>query len=253
LSLLLRLDNFALDYDPYPVGLIAPIFDPAFYRQLVRSFPPIDLFKFMPQFGNKYSLSERNHPEKYDAFLARNEAWRELHRHVKSPDFIYAIIDGLASRGVDLGIRRQELTLSRRWRKLLLNLRRGRLPVTASPIYSRFEFSMLPAKGGEVIPHTDAARKFITLIVTMVEEGDWTPDWGGGTDILRPKDPAKNFNYTNEPLPYDACEVLKTVHFRPNQAMLFVKTFNSLHGVREMTGPEGVLRRTLTINIERDY
>ena len=37
----------------------------------------------------------------------------------------------------------------------------------------------------------------------------------------------------------------------PNQAVLFVKTFNSLHCVRPMTGPAEAMRRTLTVNLRR--
>jgi hypothetical protein len=111
----------------------------------------------------------------------------------------------------------------------------------------------LPADSGIVVPHTDAPRKFITLVFTMVDDGEWNEAWGGGTDILRSKDPSKSYNYQNKPLDYGDCDILRTVEFQPNQAMLFVKTFNSLHGVQRMTGPEGKLRRTLTINIERDY
>ena len=49
----------------------------------------------------------------------------------------------------------------------------------------------------------------------------------------------------------DEVEKLRTFAFLPNQCVIFVKTFNSLHGVPPMTGPPGVMRRTLTINIER--
>jgi hypothetical protein len=87
----------------------------------------------------------------------------------------------------------------------------------------------------------------------MTTPGEWNPAWGGGTDILKPKDPSESYNYFNRDLPYEACETLRTVEFLPNQAMLFLKTFNSLHGVKQMNGPEGSLRRTLTINIQRDY
>ena len=47
--------------------------------------------------------------------------------------------------------------------------------------------------------------------------------------------------------------MLRTVPFLPNQAMLFIKTFNSLHGVQPMKGPETRLRRTLTLNIEEAH
>jgi hypothetical protein len=48
-------------------------------------------------------------------------------------------------------------------------------------------------------------------------------------------------------------EVLDTYEFTANQAVIFVKTFNSWHSVRPMTGRDSnALRKTLTINIERN-
>jgi len=250
---LFQLSNLGMAYDPYPIGVIAPVFEPQFYQTLLRSYPPLELFKFLPRFGNKYSLSEKNHPKKYEKYIAGNAAWRELHRYVKSDDFIFSIIDALRDRKIDLGIRRETQTLASRWGTILKHVKRGQLPISRPPIYSRFEFSALPANGGYVVPHTDSPGKFITLVITMTDEKEWDTAWGGGTDILKPKDPSDTYNYFNRQIDYAGCEVLRTVQFQPNQAMLFVKTFNSLHGVQKMTGPEGVLRRTLTINIEQDY
>ena len=46
-------------------------------------------------------------------------------------------------------------------------------------------------------------------------------------------------------------EIIDTFEFNPNQAVVFVKTFNSWHSVRPMTGKgSSLMRRTLTINIE---
>ncbi len=45
--------------------------------------------------------------------------------------------------------------------------------------------------------------------------------------------------------------VLDTFEFTPNQAVVFVKTFNSWHSVRPMQGNGSTaMRKTLTINIE---
>ena len=110
---------------------------------------------------------------------------------------------------------------------------------------------MLPAQGGHVIPHTDGAGKVVTLVVSMLDESEWDPAWGGGTDVNRPKDPTRYFNRLNRQLGFDEVEVLDTFAFEPNQAVVFVKTFNSWHSVRPMTAPDrSRLRRTLTINIE---
>jgi hypothetical protein len=85
----------------------------------------------------------------------------------------------------------------------------------------------------------------------MVEEGEWKPDFGGGTDVNRPKDKRFCFNQLNKLAAFDDMEVIDTYDFGPNQLVLFVKTFNSWHSVRPMTGTGSKqLRKTLTINIE---
>ena len=48
-------------------------------------------------------------------------------------------------------------------------------------------------------------------------------------------------------------EALDCYEFTPNQVVVFVKTFNSWHCVRPMTGHGSpAMRKTLTINIEAD-
>ncbi len=46
-------------------------------------------------------------------------------------------------------------------------------------------------------------------------------------------------------------ELIDSFEFQPNQAVIFVKTFNSWHSVRPMTASDpSLMRRTLVINIE---
>jgi hypothetical protein len=93
--------------------------------------------------------------------------------------------------------------------------------------------------------------KVATIIVSMVREGEWDPDFGGGTDVNRPKDLRTNFNEVNRLGRFEDMEVLDTFDFASNQGVIFIKTFNSWHSVRPMTGTgSNALRRTLTINIE---
>jgi hypothetical protein len=250
---LFLLQNLQLEYEPFPIGIASPVFEDSLYRELLNTYPPVEIFRHVPQYGEKYSLSEKNNRPVYEQYVSRYPAWREFRRYVKSRDFVFSIIDALRQRGIDLRLTRKNQSLGRRWLKLLGNVAQGRMPVTDPPIYSRFEFSMLPANGGIVTPHTDAPRKFITLVVAMVGEDEWKDEYGGGTEMLKPRDIAKSYNYYNRSLPYDECETLKAFPFKPNQAVFFVKTFNSLHGVRELRGPAGTWRRTLTINIERGY
>ena len=85
----------------------------------------------------------------------------------------------------------------------------------------------------------------------MLNEGDWDPTFGGGTDVNRVKDTTQSFNWLNAQGRFEDMEVLDTYPFTPNQAVVFLKTFNSWHSVRPMQGSgSNAMRKTLTINIE---
>ena len=59
------------------------------------------------------------------------------------------------------------------------------------------------------------------------------------------------FNRVNRYLDFEDVDEVKTFPFLPNQALIFVKTFNSWHAVMPMTAPrDDKLRKTITINIE---
>ena len=122
----------------------------------------------------------------------------------------------------------------------------------AVALRSRFEFSSLRADGGRVEPHTDAARKVITLVLTMIKDGEWDTAYGSGLDINRATDNRYSFNWQNQMVPWDKLEIVDTVPFVPNQCTVFIKTHNSLHSVREMTQKGSkALRKSVTIVIER--
>ena len=82
---------------------------------------------------------------------------------------------------------------SARLKKLLKNLGAGELGAGAG-CHTRFEFSMLPADGGSVMPHTESPGKIVTLVVSMVRRGRVGSGLGGGTDVNRPKDVRLAFN-----------------------------------------------------------
>lgn len=240
-------------YEPFPIGLIKPVMDERLYGELVDSYPPIELFKFMPKFGNKYSLSEKFNPESYAAYIESHPRWRELHRWIKGREFIESVFAMLREQHIDLGMRLDAHTARRRLSVLYRDIKRGRWPAREVALSSRFEFSMLPADGGYHHPHTDNPGKFITLVVSMVKDGEWDPSFGGGTDVLRAKDQRNAYNAVNNALDFDDVERIDTFDFTPNQSVVFIKTFNSLHSVWPMTGRGSTaMRRTLTINIEAD-
>lgn len=240
-------DRATFHYEPYPIGLISQVFKRSYYEELVGNFPRLDLFRFMQYHGDKYSLSELNHPRQYHDFLGRTSCWGKLHNYVKSPRFIPDIVGFLLRHHIDLNIPADAIPPSRRsLRRRLLSFLGSR----SKALTSRFEFSAMPATGGNILPHTDSPQKLITLVVSMRDRSEWSDAYGGSTDVMRPKEPSKSFNLVNNYLSFEDVEVVRKMPFDENQCIIFVKTFNSLHGVLPMTGPANIFRRTLTINIE---
>jgi len=239
-------------YEPYPIGLVRPVMDESSYRKLLDNYPTLEDFKHMTRLGNKFSLSEKNNPEEYDEFVRNNAVWRDFRKWIKSDSFIVEIMDALRAHGIDLGYG-GALPTRKRLGKAARNLMKGRLDVGPPNLSARFEFSMLPADGGTLKPHTDSPGKVVTIVVSMVAEGEWDPACGGGTDVNRFKDPQRSFNWINRQATFEDVEVIDTFDFMPNQAVVFIKTFNSWHSVRPMHKPgSAAMRRTLTINIESD-
>jgi hypothetical protein len=245
-------DEIKLRYDPFPIGLIKPIMEPGLYQQFVDNFPPIEIFESFEELGKrgrKYTLSEKENKKAYSDFVESIPLWRDFHAWIKSDEFPYGVMEMLREHDIDLGYR--HVAPARRLSRRVKNVFRRRPSPRYVPLRARFEFSALPADGGHLVPHTDAPTKVVTMIVSILREGEWDRSFGGGTDVNQPKKECHRFNYVNRLASFDDMEVLHTYEFTPNQAVLFIKTFNSWHSVRPMTGMgSDALRRTLTINIE---
>lgn len=239
-------------YRPFPIALARPIFSDADYARFVEAYPPLALFASydeMGKQGRKYTLSEKENPEHYDKFVQGNALWKNFHRWIKSAAFVYETLDMLRGHGVDLGYER--IASGRRMARQLKAVFGGRWSHRFDRLSARFEFSALPADGGQVVPHTDAPGKIVTMVVSMATPGEWAPEYGGGLDINRPKDESRDFNQMNGLARFEDMEILDTFDFQENQAVIFVKTFNSWHSVRPMAvAGSTALRRTLTIVIE---
>lgn len=256
---MLSFRDLSFEYEPFPIGVCTPALPPDAYRALVGAFPPLELFGAKEELGHKFSLSEVNRPDAYHRFIRSSPPWLAFHRYVKSDRFIRDTLAALTAGGVDLGLERCRVRSPSRlhgWGRALasvepLALSLLRLLTKRAVLGARFEYSVLPGDGGHILPHTDAPQKLVTLVISMLEDGEWSEQWGGGTEVLRAKDPAVAFNKMNRYLRFDEVERLRTLPFVPNQCVVFVKTFNSLHAVSPIAGGSDVLRRTLTINIER--
>jgi len=240
-------------YEPYPLVVLRPSLDATTYDELCDNFPDISLFGPIRGYEYKLSLSEKFAPENYHKFIKENKPWNRFHSWLKSDEFIRGTVEFLKQKNVDLDIDECFEPTSKRIGRALGAIRDGKMPSKSPRLRSRFEFSVLKADGGEVAPHTDTPKKIITLVQTMIKDGEWNPTFGGGLDVNRATDPKFAFNWKNKMVPWDKIEILDTIPFVPNQCTVFVKTFNSLHSVRKMkeTGSKA-LRKTVTIVIEWD-
>ena len=248
-GIMLNYDHIAFDYEPFPIGMARPALDPADYGEMVRSFPRLDRFIAKDDKGVKYSLSRHNNKRGYFAHLDENPVWRRFYDFVRSEAFIDGALDMLAANGIDLGLRRPGfadrcVARFKAWRK-------GSPQPHFPSLRARFEFSAMPVCGGSIRPHTDHPSKVVTMVVAILEEDEWDDSLGGGTAVVRPKDVTRSYNKLNSYLDFDQVEPVRSFPFRPNQCLVFVKTYNSWHAVWPMTGNDpSKLRRTLTINIE---
>ena len=240
-----------LSYDPFPIGAMRPAMSSDMFARCVAAFPNVALFERVEHLGVKYSLSEKYAARNYHRFIATTPVWQEIHRWIKSEAFISAALRALRERGVDLGYEVRVAPM-RRIKSALRDITRGRHIRHTPALTARFEFSMLPADRGCIMPHTDSPEKIVTLVVSMCAPDEWSADYGGATEVQKPKDPALLFDQLNDrTVDFAEMETLSSYPYVPNQALMFVKTFNSWHCVQPMRGPAGnIMRKTLTINIE---
>ena len=241
--------NLVLRYEPFPIGLASSLIEPTLYGELVANWPSTELFRQMPELGNKFALSEKFNRKQYYSVIRSNPAWKDFYQWVKSRDFIYGVMNTLLEHHIDLGHAKRANAYQSAI-KAIRSVFRGQIPHRRARLSARFEFQMMPANGGHILPHTDTPAKIVTLVISILDPGEWDPSYGGGTDINRPKDVRFIYNQLNRQSTFDEMDVVDTFPFEPNQAVIFVKTYNSWHSVRPMTGPADKLRKTLIINIE---
>jgi hypothetical protein len=245
-------DQLQFRYEPFPIGMARPLMDAGLYREFVDEFPDADMFGDLSVVGSKYSLSEKTNRRSYHELVHTRPVWKELHKWIKSDAFIKDVLQALEERHLELGYR--VLSPGRRIVRRISKLAKGHFRSTRGRLGARFEYSMLPVDGGHVLPHTDSPGKIVTIIVSILDENEWDPAFGGGTDLNRPRSPEHSFNRLNRQGRFEDMEVIDTFDFQPNQAVMFVRTFNSWHSVRPMQGRgSSAMRRSLTINIEERH
>jgi hypothetical protein len=220
-------DNVTVRHEPFTVFYLRDLLQPHFYRELAETFPLVSQFLYRETLGNKYLLTE-SEGDSYYGFVAASPPWQKFFDEIKSISFKEQILSFLRFH-------------------ISEEIPEGQ---SADDFISRFEFSVLPINGGSQRPHTDSPRKVVTLVLSLMKEGEWMPDWGGGTSVCRPKDKSLYSNYANRYLDFDEVEVIDTFPFAPNAGVMFVKTSVSWHCVTPINLPDDApFRKTVAISL----
>ncbi len=104
------------------------------------------------------------------------------------------------------------------------------------------------APGGcGVSPHCDAVHKMGSHIFYLNTLDDWDPSWGGQTLVL---DDHGRFDTSSAPAFEDFDNIISS-ECVGNYSTLFLRRDRSWHGVRELTCPDGKLRKVFIIVINR--
>lgn len=253
---MLSFEKVSFEYDPYPVGVACPVLDEGVYEEMLDEWPAIDWFRLVRLKNRstlkKYTLDEDRPKGKQRKFVRSRPIWRDFHAYIKSEEFVRSTFEMLREHAIDLGYAASPPKISQRpMLDRLLRRPAGGLGLLER-VDTRLQFSMLPGDGGSVMPHSDAQDRIATIVVQMPGSGEWEDGWGGGLDVNRVKDRTQGFAAVNRSRLWDQVEVVRSIDFRPNQAVIVVKTFNSWHSVRpvQAPGPE-LMRRSLTISINR--
>jgi hypothetical protein len=197
---------------PYPWINPAGLLTPEGYRRLLAGLPDPSLFT--PYFGVPRAHGQRSH----DRFTL------EYRTDLKVADDWHAFVAELRGPGY------------RRFLRRMFDRRLLRL---------KFHWHFTP-RGCSVSPHCDAVHKLGSHIFSFNTEEDWDPAWGGQTLIL---DDTGRFNRRSAPRFEDFDRVI-AAETMGNRSLLFARRGNSWHGVRELTCPEGALRKVFIVVVD---
>lgn len=194
---------------PYPWWNPEGVLTAEGYRRLLETLPDVSMFdkKFDVQRSHGQYSHDRYALEYHDG-LALSQPWK---------DFI-AELQG------------------DRYRKFLCRL------FGVRSVFLNFHWHYTP-NGCSVSPHCDAKRKLGSHIFYLNNEEDWDPKWGGETLIL---EDGGRFHHKSAPAFEDFDRALPSVALG-NRSLLFGRSGNSWHGVREIHCPEGRLRKVFIV------
>lgn len=100
--------------------------------------------------------------------------------------------------------------------------------------------------GCSVSPHCDSPNKLGSQIFYFNTSEDWDTSWGGETLVLD----GGGRSCSSAPELHELAEVARSV-IVDNRSFIFMRNHQSWHAVRELTPPEGKMRRIFTVVFDR--
>jgi len=198
---------------PYPWLNPAGLLQEHAYQTLLAELPSIELFT--PSFGKARKHGQRSHDRyslEYSPDLPIADAWHEFIGELKSDAYRGFLARLIGNNHFDI----------------------------------RFHWHYTPS-GCEVSPHCDAKWKLGSHIFYFNTAEDWDPAWGGETVIL---DDEGRFSERSAPEFSDFPRAMDSESVG-NHRLLFIRNGRSWHGVRELTCPDGYMRRVFIVVIRR--
>ena len=200
--------------EPYPWWNPQGVLTAEGFQRLLDTLPEVSMFE--KKFGVERSHGQYSH----DRYAL------EYHENLQLPD---PWKDFIAELQGD------------RYRKFLCRL------FGVRSVFLNFHWHYTP-NGCSVSPHCDARRKLGSHIFYFNTEQDWDPSWGGETLIL---DDRGRFHRKSSPAFEDFDHATPSVSLG-NRSLLFGRSGNSWHGVREIHCPEGRLRKVFIVVVNSD-
>lgn len=198
---------------PYPWTSINEFIRPDKYAALISSLPPQHLFE--ERFGHKRKFGQMSHDRltlDYAQDLELSDEWHEFVQELMSPQYLQFIHRIAGTKNIQL----------------------------------EFHWHYTP-RGCSVSPHCDSTNKIGSQIFYLNTEQDWDSSWGGDTLIL---DDEGRFSHRSNPTFSEFNKAYRSESIG-NRSLLFIRNGNSWHGVKEITCPEGQLRKVFIVVIKK--
>jgi len=199
-----------LEVKPYPFINPAGVLTEAGYRRLIENLPTLEAME--PSFGRKRSHGQVSHDryllEYSEDLQTVPDVWHEFVAELHGPEY---------TRFLQRMYQRKRLRINMHWH--------------------------YAPRGCSVSPHCDAQHKLGSHIFYLNTADEWDPEWGGQTLIL---DDNGRFETNSAPAFEDFDNVIAS-ECVGNVSTLFARRDRSWHGVRELTCPEGKLRKVFIV------